>query len=132
MFYAILNFEQKKMRFSSAGHNPVILVDRGTAQIQNIKAEGIFLGVFDDAMVKDNTLNIHKNHRLVLYTDGLTEAENVTGEMYSVDRLAGIIKKTVNLGPEAVKNKILQDLNRHMGKAPVEDDITLLVLDVNA
>jgi sigma-B regulation protein RsbU (phosphoserine phosphatase) len=132
MFYAILNFKEKKMRFSSAGHNPVILVDRGTTQIQSIKAEGIFLGVFDDAMVKDNTLGVHKNHRLVLYTDGLTEAENLSGEMYSVDRLADIIKKTVDLGPEAVKKEILQDLNNHIGKALVEDDITLLVLDINA
>jgi serine phosphatase RsbU (regulator of sigma subunit) len=131
MFYAIIDFNKGKMIYSSAGHNPVILIDRETKDVTPIKAEGIFLGVFDDAMVKDNEALLKKNSRLILYTDGLIEAENMTGEMYSYEKLIEIIKKTVKLHTNEVKSEIMKDLNKHIGKAPIEDDITLMILDFN-
>lgn len=131
MFYALVNFRENKMTYSSAGHNPVILIDRETREVRTIKAEGIFVGVFDDAMVKDNVLPLKKNLRLVLYTDGLTEAENRTGEMYSLERLTALSEKTVRLPADEVKAEIIRDLKNHIGASPVEDDVTLLILDFN-
>jgi len=130
MFYAILNFQEKKIVYSSAGHNPVILIDRTTHETLEIKADGIFLGVFDSAMVGDNELPLKQNMRLVLYTDGLTEAENMGGEMYSLERLSGLVKNTIQLPIESVQNEIMNDFNNHISGAAVEDDVTLLILDL--
>ena len=131
MFYAVINFPEKKIIYSSAGHNPVLLINRDTRELQTIKADGIFLGVFDDAMVKDNVLPLQKGQRLILYTDGLTEAENVTGEMYTYERLAELAQRTVQIGPEEVQTEIMKDLKAHIGNASIEDDVTLLILDFN-
>jgi serine phosphatase RsbU (regulator of sigma subunit) len=129
MFYTVLDFRTKKMIYASAGHNPIILCDRTTKEMKQIKADGIFLGVFDSAMVSDNELPIKENGRIVLYTDGLTEAESLAGEMYGLERLTEIVKNTLNLSPEETKEEILRDFRQHIQTAPVEDDVTLLILD---
>lgn len=129
MFYGIINLKEKKLIYSSAGHNPVLLLHRDTHEALHIKADGIFLGVFDNAMVGDNILSLEGRRRLVLYTDGLTEAENLRGEMYSYERLTELIKKTAPLSAEEVKAEILRDFHEYIGSAPVEDDVTLMVID---
>ncbi|MFH0920277.1 MAG: PP2C family protein-serine/threonine phosphatase [Fibrobacterota bacterium] len=131
MFYAIINFRESKILYSSAGHNPVLLVNRITCELTSIKADGIFLGVFEDAMVKDNPLPLVKGQRLILYTDGLTEAENVTGEMYTYERLTEIARNTLQIPCLEVQDEIMKDLRLHIGTAPIEDDVTLLILDFN-
>jgi serine phosphatase RsbU (regulator of sigma subunit) len=129
MFYTVLDFRTNKMIYASAGHNPIIMADRTTKELKQIKADGIFLGVFDSAMVSDNELPIKENGRIVLYTDGLTEAENLAGEMYGLERLIEIVKNTLNLTPEETKEEILRDFKQHIQTASVEDDVTLLILD---
>ncbi len=129
MFYAVLDFKNKKVIYASAGHNPILLANRATKDVRQIKADGIFLGVFDSAMVSDNTMSIDGDERIVLYTDGLTEAENFSGDMYGLERLAEIVKNTLNLSPEETKEEILKDFRQHIKSIPVEDDVTLLVLD---
>ena len=131
MFYALIDFKTHTLTYSSAGHNPVILIDRETRELKPLKAEGIFLGVFDDAMVKDNVLPFHSGQRLLLYTDGLTEAENVTGQMYSFERLCDLVKNTVRLPAEEIRLEVIKDFKTHIGAEPVEDDVTLLILDFN-
>ncbi|OGJ92070.1 MAG: hypothetical protein A2268_05935 [Candidatus Raymondbacteria bacterium RifOxyA12_full_50_37] len=131
MFYAILNLRENMLTYSSAGHNPILIIDKATRDSRQIKAEGIFLGVFDDAMVKDNVMPLKENHRMILYTDGLTEAENMSEEMYSLERLESIAKKTVNLSPEDAQTEIIRDFREFTGKAAIADDVTLMILDIN-
>ncbi len=129
MFYGIINTREKKLIYSSAGHNPIPLIKRSTREVTHIKADGIFLGVFDNAMVGDNVISIDGDYRLVLYTDGLTEAENQRSEMYTYERLTELIRNTVMLPTDAVQAEIMKDFRNHIGSAPLEDDVTLMVID---
>ena len=129
MFYGIINLREKKIIYSSAGHNPILAMKRGSREVSHIKADGIFLGVFDNAMVSDNTVPITDDLRLVLYTDGLTEAENVRGEMYSYERLTELIKNTAPLNTADVQAEVMRDFRAYIGSAPVEDDVTLMIID---
>lgn len=130
MFYAILNFRERKIIYSSAGHNPILFLNRNTRELSSVKADGIFLGVFDNAMVGDNLLPLTSGVRIVLYTDGLTEAENPSGEMYSFERLSETVKNTVNLSLGDAQSEVMKDFRRHIATAPVEDDVTLLMIDL--
>jgi serine phosphatase RsbU (regulator of sigma subunit) len=129
MFYGLINLREKKLIYSSAGHNPVLLVKRSSREVTHLKADGIFLGVFDNAMVSDNAIPITDDLRLVLYTDGLTEAENGRGEMYSYERLTELIRNTAPLSTEDVQAEVMKDFRVHTGSAPVEDDVTLMIID---
>ncbi len=130
-FYAILDTARHTLRFTSAGHCPIILFDRSTGTSRLIKADGLFLGVFPDMMLHETELNyVPGTIRLVLYTDGLIEAKNKSEEMYGVERLRAVAEKTLTHPVKSTVNLILQNQKKFCGiQSAPEDDITLLVID---
>ena len=130
-FYAILDTHKHTIRFTSAGHCPIILLDRSTGTGNLIKADGLFLGVFPDMMLHETKLDYKPGTiRLVLYTDGLIEAKKNDSEMYGFERLSSIAEKTLDFDVRSTVDMILQDQKRFCGEnASPEDDITLLVID---
>ena len=130
-FYAILDTNTHKIRFTSAGHCPIILLDRSTGTGQLIKADGLFLGVFPDMMLHESEIEYHPGTmRLVLYTDGLIEAKRPNDEMYGFERLRAISEKTLESDVRSTVDQILRDQKEFCGESTSpEDDITLLVID---
>ncbi len=129
VFYAVVDVKRKKIMHSSAGHNPVIIVNRKQKTQEIIKADGLFLGVFEDMMLCDNERDYHEGDRLVLYTDGLTEAENMGMEMYSFERLCDKAMKHCDKSPTEFVDYIIKDLDSYRGDKSLEDDVTMLVVD---
>ncbi|MBN2037418.1 MAG: serine/threonine-protein phosphatase [Chitinispirillaceae bacterium] len=133
IFYAIVNTNEKTIRYTSAGHCPIFVIDRVKKTCFPIKADGLFLGVFPDMMLNESTMKYdHGNHRIVLYTDGLTEAKKKeSDEMYGAARLQETIMATLTKTPKQSIDAILADQKLFCGPdAPVEDDITLLIIDL--
>lgn len=130
-FYAILDTNKHTLRFTSAGHCPIILLDRISGSSRLIKADGLFLGVFPDMMLQESSISYEPNTiRMVLYTDGLIEAKTGTDIMYGVERLNLISQKTLQVSPKEAVCMILEDQKVFCGeKESPEDDITLLVID---
>ena len=130
-FYAILNTANHSIRFTSAGHCPIILLDRSCGSSRLIKADGLFLGVFPDMMLHETELIYTPGTiRMVLYTDGLIEAKKSNDEMYGVERLKFMAETTLNLSTKETVTAILEDQKKFCGKSITpEDDITLLVID---
>jgi len=130
IFYAVFDVKKRKIKYSSAGHCPSIYINKKTGQHTLLKADGLFLGVFPDMMLSEKELDyIHGEHRLILYTDGITEAVNEENKMYGTDNMASIACKTANLTPDSAVKAILGDLKKFCGEAPPEDDTTLLIID---
>lgn len=132
IFYAILDTTTHKIRYTSAGHCPILLFDRVAKTCTRIKADGLFMGVFPDMMLSESQLSyIPGNIRLVLYTDGLIEAKNKAEDMYGVERLTKCCFKTLDIPPEQTVDLILFDQKTFSGDTAVpDDDITILVIDV--
>lgn len=131
VFYAILNINTHKFHYISAGHCPVLFLNKNDKTCSEVKASGLFLGVFPDMMLKE-ICNTYKSgtQRIILYTDGLTEAKNENNEMFELDRLVEISVKTLDYSPEKACKKILTYQKKFCGKNTVpDDDITLLVID---
>jgi sigma-B regulation protein RsbU (phosphoserine phosphatase) len=129
IFFAMLNVQEKKLRFVSAGHNPILFLNRNTGSCELIKADGLFLGVFEDMMLNETERPYKPGDRIVLYTDGLTEAENNKGEMYGLERLIEFSKVHGSREPDAFLDALLQDLNTFTQSRSLEDDVTLLIID---
>ncbi|MBN1577823.1 MAG: serine/threonine-protein phosphatase [Chitinispirillaceae bacterium] len=130
-FYAILDTVNHSVRFTSAGHCPIILLDRNSSSCRLIKADGLFLGVFPDMMLHETELMYTPGTiRMVLYTDGLIEAKKEDDEMYGVERLKYIAETTLHQSVKEAVNTILTDQKTFCGEnLSPEDDITLLVID---
>ena len=130
-FYAILDTNRHMLRFTSAGHCPIIILDKTTGHSRLVKADGLFLGVFPDMMLHETDLNYTPgSQRIVLYTDGLIEAKKTNDEMYGFERLRTISEKTLEMDVKTTVTEILHDQKKFCGEnTSPEDDITLLVID---
>ena len=132
ILYAILDTSEHKIWYTSAGHCPVLLLNKNTKQCTHIKADGLFLGIFPDMMLKETCYSYQTGvERFVLYTDGLTEARNKSEQMWDLSHLEGAALASVDRPPAQAIEYILNDQKTFCGadQAP-EDDITLLVIDL--
>jgi serine phosphatase RsbU (regulator of sigma subunit) len=130
-FYAILDTTKHTLRFTSAGHCPIIMHNRTDGTTRQFKADGLFLGVFPDMMLKETELSYSPGSiRMVLYTDGLIEAKNKDDQMYGVEHLEKKSSQTLDLSAKEAVKAILSDQKQFCGvDSTPDDDITLLVID---
>ena len=112
----------------NAGHNRPLLyrTDRGTHEF--LPRGGRPLGWFDDLPVKAIEQQFEPGDVLVLYTDGLTEAENVLAEPYGEDRLLEVVRAYASRPATEIKQAIIHSVITFMGAAPPFDDMTLVVV----
>lgn len=132
-FYLILDVLDKKILCSSAGHNPMI-IHHASGEIELINPNGIALG-FDKGRVfsrtiKEQDISLQFGDRVILYTDGVVEAMNEQSEEYTDERFYEFVKQHQDLNCEGFIEALLEDLDRHKGKAEQHDDITAVVLRV--
>ncbi|WP_309235930.1 PP2C family protein-serine/threonine phosphatase [Planktothrix sp. FACHB-1365] len=73
-------------------------------------------------------IKLNSGDGVVLYTDGITEAENHQGEFYSLEKLCEIVKQNWHLTASEIRKAVINDVRSHIGKHKVYDDITLVVL----
>jgi serine phosphatase RsbU (regulator of sigma subunit) len=132
IFYALLDTASHTISYTSAGHCPVLMLNKLTGDCSQIKADGLFLGIFPDMMLKETRYSYAPGaERLLLYTDGLTEARNPSEDMFELSQLTEAAITTLKLGPNQAVDKILALQKAFCGSNQVpEDDITLLVIDL--
>lgn len=119
------------MTFVGAGHEHILVYKAASGQVEVKESGGIALGMTPDnsKIVKEYAVPLEENDVLVLYTDGITEAENNQGEMFGLDRLVELVKKyAVEYGPEGVNHHIALDFSQFVGETEQADDITLMVI----
>lgn len=131
VFYAILDTNKHQLHYTSAGHCPVLFINKKDKTHSQVKADGLFLGVFPDMMLNETSTTYEPGtQRLILYTDGLTEARNEKNDMFEIDRLTTISLKTLEETHQKACSEILSYQKKFCGKNIIpEDDITLLVVD---
>lgn len=115
----------------SGQHEEMIVVRKGGAveRVDTIDL-GFPVGLVDDisAFVGQATVQLLPGDGIVLYTDGITEAENMAGEQYGLARLCAVVSQHWSEPAEAIKEAVVADVAAYIGTQTVYDDITLLVL----
>lgn len=115
--------------FISAGHNPAFLFRAATAQIEELAAGGLILGAFDFACYDSTPLQLSNGDVLLVYSDGLTEAENRQGEMFGEERVREILRKEGRAGSEVLERKLLEAIEDFTQGRSQTDDITFLLIN---
>ena len=116
-------------QFISAGHTPACLFRSATGKVEELASEHYFLGMFDFASYQSRPLQLCKGDILVVYSDGLSEAENESGEMFGEERLLKIIRHAAPLGSQALNQELLDAIDEFTQGMPQTDDITLVVVE---
>jgi serine phosphatase RsbU (regulator of sigma subunit) len=131
MFYCILEPVTGVLCYANGGHNPPYL-RRADGSVEALRgAAGLMLGVMPGVEFPEHVVQLRPGDRLVLYTDGVTEAFNPADEAYGEQRLVAEIQAH-GAGPAAaLVERICHAIGAFAGAAPQSDDITLVVLSCN-
>lgn len=123
------NPKKRLLEYLNAGHNAPFLF-RGNKVIE-LKEGSLTVGMFPGVSYTTAELNLKKKDLLVLYTDGLIEAENPEGEQFSYERFKEFFKSNNHLDVESLKEKLVTELREFVGKEYFEDDITFIIIKFN-
>jgi sigma-B regulation protein RsbU (phosphoserine phosphatase) len=126
--YVYLNAETRELRYSAAGHPPMLLLRNG--QVTELTENGLMLAAFDFARFTTLTHAIEPGDRIVLYTDGLPEAANDAKEEFGPARLRAEVERTDGLSPKDAIDSILASIQAW--SAEQDDDCTILICDYTA
>ncbi len=128
---AMVNYQSGRLRLIGQHEEVLIVRCDGSIERMDTIELGFPLGLVDDISqwIDEATVTLSRGDGLVLYTDGITEAQNAANSLYGLDRLCAIISATWReASAEMVKEAILKDIRIFIGGAQVYDDITLVVL----
>jgi len=128
-FFAILTPETGELECLSAGHNPSYIL-RADGTIHELHTGGLPLGTIDlDLPYKSERVTLERGEKLFLYTDGVTEAENIDHVLYEQDfPVTDFLKNHVAESSEAFIADLIADIRKFTGSAPQNDDITAIFL----
>jgi len=115
--------------FVSAAHNPAYLYRAATGQLEHLISDSHFLGMFDFACWKFRPFHLDKGDILVVYSDGLTDAENPRQEMFGEKRLLEVIRRDAPSGSYAMEQGLLKAVEIFTEGMAQTDDITLTVVE---
>jgi serine phosphatase RsbU (regulator of sigma subunit) len=100
-----------------------------TGEIEELSAGGLILGAFDFTTYESYPFQLHQGDILVVYSDGLTEAENPQGELFGEERLLDLIRKEAPQGSENLETKFLDAIHCFTRERAQTDDITFLLVE---
>ncbi len=131
--YLFVDLENSLLRYSAAGHPPLMLASPTDGKVREIEENGLMLGLFADAAYSSVEMRITPGDRCLLYTDGVFEASNAAQEEFGKSRCKEFLQSRRNISPGRFADDLLNDIATFSGLnsgRPQEDDITMLVLDI--
>ena len=126
-FIAEYDPASRSLSYINAGHNNPML-RRKSGAIERLAVGGMPLGILEDAPYESASVSLESGDWLVIFTDGVVEAENKAQDEYGEQRLITMLHSGVALTSAALLNALMLDLDRFVGGAPQHDDVTCMLL----
>ncbi len=120
-----LDLTDGTLRYCNAGHNAPLIMSPHKTRFMDV-VSNIPLGIVEGMFYQEQETKLAAGEGIFLYTDGLTEAENVRKELFGEDRLLSLAAETAALTVEEQVGRISQAVKDHMGTEPQSDDLTML------
>jgi sigma-B regulation protein RsbU (phosphoserine phosphatase) len=121
----------RELTYVNAGHNAPIL-RRKTGAVERLQQGGVPLGIQDGVNYEAGSVTLESGDWLVIFTDGVTEAENARAQEYGEERLLTLLHANTGLNPAALLHGIMADVDGFEGEAPQHDDVAEGELSVQA
>jgi phosphoserine phosphatase RsbU/P len=127
-FTCCLDMNRMKLTYINAGHHYPMLF-RGDGMEELSQGETV-LGLFPDVQRSEIEVNLRKNDLLVMYTDGIIEAEDKKGKQFSKERFKKFIREHQQLDVESIKHKLIRALKDFIGGVQFDDDVTFIIIKI--
>ncbi len=130
MFCCRFEPETRKLKFANGGHNPPLLLRGDANECAQLDGEGLVIGAKRAVAFEEKTALLAAGDKLLFYTDGVTEAQDASGEFFGLERLCLSFRNNRSLGPEGIMNALLRDLKDFCGRAQLNDDVAVVVAEI--
>ena len=130
--YLFLDTENQTATYAGAGHPPLLLWRGLEQKIYEYREKGIILGQFEDIQFQNIELDLKPDDRFILYTDGIIEFTNSSGDMFGWSQFKEFIASHANLSGGNFTDALIQHISSWSGKPldkALDDDLTLIVAD---
>lgn len=128
VFYGIFDAAAGTLTYCNAGHNPGFVLSAGNGTAVALPRTGIPLGMFPDMGWEQKCVPVTPHDTLLLYSDGVTEAQNRDEALFGEERLLHAVRSSPSHGAQALSEAIIAAIRGFTGDAPQFDDITLLIV----
>jgi serine phosphatase RsbU (regulator of sigma subunit) len=125
-FYSDLDVATRKLTFTNAGHNPPMLVRRNGECIR-LDEGGPVIGAFPGSIFTQREIQLYEGDKLLLFTDGVTEARNAAGEEFGEERLQECLRAYAGRNAAELRTVLLNEV-REFCAGNFDDDATLMVI----
>jgi sigma-B regulation protein RsbU (phosphoserine phosphatase) len=133
--YAVIDLDAMTLTYARAGHTPLILGSRGVPQV--IVSDGMVLGLRlpgaaerFDAILEEQQQRLEPGDFIVMYTDGITEAMNTSGELFGDSTLTSVLAGAADRDASAIRERVVREVRAFVGDAEPHDDMTMVVIKV--
>ncbi len=130
VFYGVLDSGQRCLRYARAGHNHPLLLRCGSGDCEALTADGMVLGCVRDVSLAEARVDLGPGDVLILYTDGITDANSVTGELFGTDRLRETVCVAEDLSAQGACDLVFQRVDHFQAGAVQYDDMAVLVVRI--
>jgi sigma-B regulation protein RsbU (phosphoserine phosphatase) len=129
VFYGVLDAMTGTLTYCNAGHNPPYFVStQKNRETLKLTRTGMAMGVIEDATWEQRTIHLAAGDLLVLYTDGVTDADNGQGGFFGEEQLLDTILNYTKCSAQEIQDALVAEVHRFVDDAPQFDDITLMVI----
>ena len=126
----ILDIQTMTLQYTNAGHNYPILQHKNQPCEEVETVHGLFLAGMSRTTYRQSEIKLEPGDRLLLFTDGVTEAHGASDELYGTERLAEVLKNNRECSGDQVLMKIIDDIGVFSQGVPQFDDMTMVVLTI--
>jgi sigma-B regulation protein RsbU (phosphoserine phosphatase) len=128
LFLGVLDSKNRTLTYANAGHFPPLLFRAKEKTVGKLEVTGVALGMAAGMEYRVQQISLYPGDILVLYTDGVTDAEGAGGEMFGLDRLASIVASSNHLSSQEILDRILKEVFAFSADEEQFDDITAMVI----
>lgn len=127
--YGTLDTENHTFTYVNAGHNNPFIIRLEENKLEELKVGGVMLGIMDPVEFEEDTAYLNPGDKLILFSDGITEAQNTKGEFFEDERFEEWLLTNKNKSPFNMMIDLLNDLVEFSNGEPQSDDITIIILE---
>ena len=129
LFYGVLDPQSRNLSWTSAGHDPALLIRAGSGEIEDLPNTGLPIGILAVTDYEQlGPVPIRPGDVLVVGTDGIWETRNAAGEMFGKPRFRELLLHHANEPAQAIYEAIVSAVTAHAGETGPDDDVTLVVI----
>lgn len=126
LVYIQLFKNNNEIEIVNAGHLPPIIIRDNS--INHLEKGNVALGLVGDAIFKSEKITLNSGDYFIVFSDGVTEARNIVGEFFGLEKLSEFVEKTSYHSPEQLGQKLLSQVKYFIGEAKAHDDLSIVIL----